>query len=279
MAKKTHNKKRNVGVIYEVLVRYIAECIVERRTDERRIASRILKKYYTNGSEIFKEHRLFKSLVETTVSTETVATSILSEAKKAAKSFDEKKLDKEKSNLIREINYQLGSDSIYNIRINDYTLYATIQTCLNEWKKPVSDNLVLLAEYENHITNRLIVAKDADNPYFDKMKDVDNFVVKLMAEKFNERYSGTLDESQRTLLRSYVFSNNHKDITLKMNELKESSMLQLNEYDTSSEYVMSKVNTVRQKIAEQDFDSVNDGTVKKSLTLIQLMRQLESENG
>ena len=273
MAKKTHNKKRNVGVIYEVLVRYIAECIVERRTDERRIASRILKKYYTNGSEIFKEHRLFKSLVDTTVSTETVATSILSEAKKAAKSFDEKKLDKEKSNLI------LGSDSIYNIRINDYTLYATIQTCLNEWKKPVSDNLVLLAEYENHIINRLIVTKDADNPYFDKMKDVDNFVVKLMAEKFNERYSGSLDESQRTLLRSYVFSNNHKDITLKMNELKESSLLQLNEYDTSSEYVMSKVNTVRQKIAEQDFDSVNDGTVKKSLTLIQLMRQLESENG
>ena len=279
MAKKTHNKKRNVGVIYEVLVRYIAECIVERRTDERRIASRILKKYYTNGSEIFKEHRLFKSLVDTTVSTETVATSILSEAKKAAKSFDEKKLDKEKSNLIREINYQLGSDSIYNIRINDYTLYATIQTCLNEWKKPVSDNLVLLAEYENHIINRLIVTKDADNPYFDKMKDVDNFVVKLMAEKFNERYSGSLDESQRTLLRSYVFSNNHKDITLKMNELKESSLLQLNEYDTSSEYVMSKVNTVRQKIAEQDFDSVNDGTVKKSLTLIQLMRQSESENG
>jgi hypothetical protein len=279
MAKKTHNKKRNVGVIYEVLVRYIAECIVERRTDERRIASRILKKYYTNGSEIFKEHRLFKSLVDTTVSTETVATSILSEAKKAAKSFDEKKLDKEKSNLIREINYQLGSDSIYNIRINDYTLYATIQTCLNEWKKPVSDNLVLLAEYENHIINRLIVTKDADNPYFDKMKDVDNFVVKLMAEKFNERYSGALDESQRTLLRSYVFSNNHKDITLKMNELKESSLLQLNEYDTSSEYVMSKVSTVRQKIAEQDFDSVNDGTVKKSLTLIQLMRQLESENG
>jgi|LWDU01.1.fsa_nt_gi hypothetical protein len=278
MAKKTHNKKRNVGVIYEVLVRYIAECIVEKRIDERRIASRILKKYYAKGTEVFKEHRLFKSLVETTVSTETVAASILSEAKKASKSFNEKKLDKEKSSLIREINYQLGSDSIYNIRINDYTLYATIQTCLNEWKKPVSDNLVLLAEYENHIMNRLIASKDATNPYFDKMKDVDNFVVKLMAEKFNERYSGALDESQRTLLRSYVFSNDHKDIALKMNELKELSLSQLNEYDTSSEYVMFKVNAVRQKIAEQDFDSVDDGTVKKSLTLIQLMKQLESEN-
>ena len=64
-----------------------------------------------------------------------------------------------------------------------------------------------------------------------------------------------------------------------MNKLKEASLTRLNSYDTSSDYVMSKVNTVRQKITEQDFNSVNDGTVKRSLTLIQLMRQLESENG
>ena len=185
---KIHNKKRNVGVIYEVLVRYIAECMVEKNNDNRRIASRILKKYYSPGTEIFKEYRLFKSLVETTVSTESVASSILQEAKKAAKNFDEKKLDKEKSSLIREINYQLGSDSIYNIRIDDYTLYATIQTCLNEWKKPVSDNILILAEYENNVVNRLIATKESPNPCFDKMKDVDNFVVKIMAEKFNKRY-------------------------------------------------------------------------------------------
>ena len=276
---KIHNKKRNVGVIYEVLVRYIAECMVEKNNDNRRIASRILKKYYSPGTEIFKEYRLFKSLVETTVSTESVASSILQEAKKAAKNFDEKKLDKEKSSLIREINYQLGSDSIYNIRIDDYTLYATIQTCLNEWKKPVSDNILILAEYENNVVNRLIATKESPNPCFDKMKDVDNFVVKIMAEKFNKRYRDTLDDTQRSLLRDYVFSNDHKSIALKMNKLKEASLTRLNSYDTSSDYVMSKVNTVRQKITEQDFNSVNDGTVKRSLTLIQLMRQLESENG
>ena len=86
---KIHNKKRNVGVIYEVLVRYIAECMVEKNNDNRRIASRILKKYYSPGTEIFKEYRLFKSLVETTVSTESVASSILQEAKKAAKELEQ----------------------------------------------------------------------------------------------------------------------------------------------------------------------------------------------
>ena len=47
---KTHNKKRNVGVIYEVLVRYIAECMIEKKHDEKRIASRILKRICTLGS-------------------------------------------------------------------------------------------------------------------------------------------------------------------------------------------------------------------------------------
>lgn len=275
---KIHNKKRNVGVIYEVLVRYIAECMVEKKIDEKRIASRILKKYYSQGTEIFKEYRLFKSLVETTVSTDIVANSILIESKKAVKTFNEKKLNKEKSSLIREINYQLGTDKIYNIRIDDYKLYATIQTCLNEWKKPVADNLVLLAEYENRLVNKLISLKESPNPYFDKMKDVDNFVVKLMAEKFNERYSSSLDEDQRSLLKNYVFSNNHKVISDEMNQLKENSLDRLTGYSTTSQYVLSKVDHVRQKILEQDFSIVNDESVKRSLTLIQLMKQLENEN-
>ena len=171
------------------------------------------------------------------------------------------------------------TDNIYNIRIDDYTLYATIQTCLNEWKKSVPDNLMVLAEYENRIMNRLISEKDPMNPYFDKMKDVDNFVVKLMAEKFNERYSSSLDDSQRALLKTYVFSNDRDTIKEKMIELRDTSLTRLNEYDTSSSYVMSKVATVRQKITEQDFNVVDDVAVKKSLTLIQLMRQLEGENG
>jgi len=275
---KIHNKKRNVGVIYEVLVRYIAECMVEKKIDEKRIASRILKKYYSKGTEIFKEYRLFKSLVETTVSTDIVANSILIESKKAVKTFNEKKLNKEKSSLIREINYQLGTDKIYNIRIDDYKLYATIQTCLNEWKKPIADNLVLLAEYENRLVNKLISLKESPNPYFDKMKDVDNFVVKLMAEKFNERYSSSLDEDQRSLLKNYVFSNNHKAISDEMNQLKENSLDRLTGYSTTSQYVLSKVDHVRQKILEQDFSIVNDESVKRSLTLIQLMKQLENEN-
>ena len=131
---KTHNKKRNVGVIYEILVKYIAECLVEKRDKQRKIASKIIRKYYAPNTEIYKEYRLFRSLIETTVSNQSVANSILSEAKKASSALNEKALDKEKSNLIREINYQLDSARVYKTKIDNYRLYATVQTVLNEWR-------------------------------------------------------------------------------------------------------------------------------------------------
>ena len=75
-----------------------------------------------------------------------------------------------------------------------------------------------------------------------------------------------------------MFSNNHKIISDEMNQLKENSLERLEGYNTSSEYVLSKVDAVRQKILEQDFNVVTDESVRKSLTLIQLMKQLENEN-
>lgn len=274
---KAHNKKRNVGVIYEILVKYIAECMVEKRDSERKIASRIIKKYYSPGTELFKEYRLFKSLIETTVSSSSVAGSILLEAKRASRNLNLKQLDKEKSNLIREINYQLDANSIYGMRVDEYRIYATVQTALNEWRKDVPDNLQRLAEYEDKIVNWLTESKGSTSPWFDDKKDVDSFVVKIMAEKFNERYSSSLEEDQKRLLKKYVFSDNKSVVRDEMVALTEKAIRELDSYKTDSQYVMDKISHVKAKIMEQDFAKVNDKTVEKSLTLLSMMNQLKKE--
>jgi hypothetical protein len=275
---KTHNKKRNVGVIYEVLIKYIAECMVEKKDSERKIASRIVRKYFSQGTELFKEYRLFKSLTETTVSAPSVACSILIEAKRASRSFDQEKLKKEKSKLIREVNYQLDAKSLYGIRVQNYRLYATIQTALNEWRKDVPDDLQKLAEYEDKITSWLVTEKTLNDPCFDEKKDVDNFVIRIMAEKFNDRYGSTLSDDQKRLLKKYVFSNDKNAVRDELTSLSEKAILTLDSYKSSSNYVMSKVNDVRQKIQEHDFNSINDESVEKSLTLLSMINQMEREN-
>jgi hypothetical protein len=275
---KSHNKKRNVGVIYEVLIKYIAECMVEKNDSERKIASRIVRKYFSKGTEIFKEYRLFKSLTETTVSAPSVASSILYEAKRASRTFNQDKLKKEKSNLIREVNYQLDSKALYSIRVQNYRLYATIQTALNEWRKDIPDDLRKLADYEDKLTTWLVAEKSSADPCFDEKKDVDNFVIRLMAEKFNDRYSSTLNDDQKRLLKKYVFSNDKNTVRAELTALSEKALTTLDNYESNSEYVMSKVKDVRGKIQNQDFDKVNDELVEKSLILLNLINQMESEN-
>ena len=275
---KTHNKKRNVGVIYEILVKYIARCLVEKNDRERKIASKIIRKYYAPDTEIYKEYRLFKSLVETTVSNNSVAGSIMFEAKKASKNLDEAKLDKEKSNLIREVNYQLNSSDVYKTKVDNYRLYATIQTVLNEWRKDFPSDIQMLATYEDKITTWLLESKKNDEFDIDDKKDVDSFVVKIMAEKFNDRYGSNLCQEQKSLLRKYVFSGGSDSVREEVETMVEVAKQRLLNYSTDSDYVMSKVTRVSTKINEHDFSVLNDETVSKALTLISMIKQLENEN-
>ena len=275
---KTHNKKRNVGVIYEILVKYIAQCLVEKNDRERKIASKIIRKYYAPDTEIYKEYRLFKSLVETTVSNNSVAGSIMFEAKKASKNLDEAKLDKEKSNLIREVNYQLNSSDVYKTKVDNYRLYATIQTVLNEWRKDFPSDIQVLATYEDKIATWLLESKKNDEFDIDDKKDVDSFVVKIMAEKFNDRYGSNLCQEQKSLLRKYVFSGGSDTVREEVETMVEAAKQRLSNYSTDSDYVMSKVARVSTKINEHDFSVLNDETVSKTLTLISMIKQLENEN-
>ena len=51
---KTHNKKRNVGIIYEQLVRKVSESLVEGDMDRANLVLDILKKNFRKGTELNK---------------------------------------------------------------------------------------------------------------------------------------------------------------------------------------------------------------------------------
>jgi hypothetical protein len=200
------------------------------------------------------------------------------EAKKASKNLDEAKLDKEKSNLIREVNYQLNASDVYKTKVDNYRLYATIQTVLNEWRKDFPSDIQMLATYEDKITTWLLESKKNDEFDIDDKKDVDSFVVKIMAEKFNDRYGSNLCQEQKTLLRKYVFSGGSDSVREEVETMVEVAKQRLLNYSTDSDYVMSKVTRVTTKINEHDFSVLNDETVSKALTLISMIKQLENEN-
>ena len=101
MKKVKHNKKRNVGIIYELLVSNMANfLLIDDRSRANKIKE-IIESHFHSSTELFKEYRVFKALTKNDYDNDYHAISILSEVKKDFKNINKKKLDYQKSKLIK----------------------------------------------------------------------------------------------------------------------------------------------------------------------------------
>ena len=277
---KSHNKKRNVGIIYELLLRNISYCLVNNDKKEAQKALKIVEKRFDKSTEIYKEFRLFNALAKSTVSDSAVAAAILTEAKQAAKRCNTEKLNKEKSLLIKDINYTLNDKDFYHRRIPEYKTYATIQTLLNDWRLEDKADFSRVIHYESVVAKSLLESKEASieiekeaNP------DVDALVVKIMTEKINKKYQNRMSEEQRELIREYVFSlsGNEDKILSKLAKTKSDSLQVLKNLQetTVNNVILEKIEFVKQKINNESFDQINDESMSRILTLIQLKKEIK----
>ena len=282
MASKNHNKKRNVGIIYEQLVRKVSECLVEGDKEKAEIALDILKKHFQKGTELYKEFRLFNSLVKTSVSSDSIATRILERAQDAASDHDARKLNREKSLLIREINHKLDDDSFYHTRVPEYRTYATIQTLLNSWRGG-SENLNQVAEFEQKICEWLVTDKTPETLIELKTPDINKLTVKLMREKFNKKYKDEMTSSQQALVREFVFTQQsaaQDEITQVLREQKDKAEKLIGEYKTSCDnrFVKEKIPTIEEAVSILNPADHTDDNVAKFLTVIGLCEELQEKD-
>ena len=87
-----HNKKRNVGIIYEQLAQAFSEALVEKNQKKAVFVKKIIDDHYEKAGELFKEFKIFNALLKVNVSSDSLATNILKEAKIATVSLNKKKL-------------------------------------------------------------------------------------------------------------------------------------------------------------------------------------------
>lgn len=213
-----HNKKRNVGLTYELLVRVISKSVVENNNDVARRALKILKRHYKPGTEIYREFRLFKALVNEKMS-EVAAAAVLTEARKASANYDITLLEQEKTALIKSISH-LNFPYFWDQQFENYKLYATIQSLINDWRNPAAADFGRVVQYENMLREHLTRSSDdektvtipAESPGTLRM------LIKVMTNKINERYDGELTDAQRSLVRTYALScvNGNKEDVKKL---------------------------------------------------------------
>ena len=110
-----HNKKRNVGLLHEQLVRHASQMTVEGNSAAADKTIKILIEYFSEGTELLREFRLFSALAHPRVGNPDVARRIVEESRRACSDHDPHALNKEKSALIREINHSININNLFII--------------------------------------------------------------------------------------------------------------------------------------------------------------------
>jgi hypothetical protein len=273
---RSHNKKRNVGIIYEQIINFVCGRLLEEDKKSAESAVSIIKSHFRPSSQLYKEYKLFKALATTHNVNDQLASSIINEAKKACnKMFNSESLEKEKSSLIRDLNYAFGKGVIFEEKVSNYRTYATIQTLLNEWRNN-SNNFDKTTEYEIKLHSSLTkkeVLKERKMPI-----SVDPLTYNIMKDKFNKKYMTQLNESQKDIVGSFI-NDEEQVIVEKYTKLKESCMKVLNNYINrcNNSILVEKNNKIRSKLVSLDENDLSKENLQKFLIVSKLKEEILGE--
>jgi hypothetical protein len=274
---KTHNKKRNIGIIYEQIINYVCNCLLVEDKKNAESAINIIKKHFIESSQLRKEYKLFKALSETQGVSDHLATQIITEAKKACNfMFDNKILEEEKSYLIKDLNYNFGKGVIFEEKVKYYRKYATIQTLLNEWRSNNS-SFDKTTEYEIKLHECLTQEKQIIENNFIPQK-VDKLTYKIMNEMFDKKYKSQLNDTQKEIIGLYIKDDSPK-LTQKYKAVKESCDFLLENYikKCNNKILKEKYLSVKSNIKNLDESNMTKENLQKFLTIGRLKEEVLGE--
>ena len=270
-----HNKKRNVGLIHEQLIRYVASSLVAEDTESAETAVRIVAKHFKPGTELYKEFRLFNALVNMPVGTRSLAERVLSESKRAASSHNPQKLRQEKSLLIKDINTKLTeSKRFYDIKIRNYKLFATVQSVLNEWRGRENLDLTTRAKYEETIVDWL--ARE-NAGLVQEAVETSPLIRNLMYQKFESKYSSQLSERQKNILEASILGDAADFITIVKSTKKQAiSELQNLKMTSDNKMLKESIEEIKAKVCALP-EEKNDAVISKTLHLVHLIEEMTTD--
>ena len=281
---KRNNKKRNTALLIELLVRHISKCWVEGKQDEANKALLISKKYFSESSPLKRELDLFGSTLKTTVKSKESAQKIVNAVCENASKMNARQLDEWKSKLIKEINYTFNSQDIYNYKIPNYTVYASVQTLFNEARnKKKTLNIVDKVKLEETIVEHLIRVPEQEEESLKVNPNYSNTVYKFLTQRFNEKYKGKINESQKKLLMNYAaYLISNKDQLIKeyikkeSDKIKNSLKMIKDENIKKDQDLMKKINECCEKFSSNKFETINDQNILELLQYQTLIEEVES---
>jgi len=128
-----HNKFKNTGILFELLLRQIASDTISGKNSA---ALNIVKQHF-NKTELSKEHKLYQILINSKQLNEIKAETLINSVLALSSRLNKTRLRNEKYNLIKEIRKHYSIEEFFKAKINNYTQYASIYNLIEGYQATV----------------------------------------------------------------------------------------------------------------------------------------------
>lgn len=267
--KAKHSKFKNAGILFELLTRQITADILAGRDES--FTKNLMFKYFHESKELGKEAQLYNFVLQQTSKDANAAERILNVVLQTRSKLDERELNKQKYNVIKEIKEKYNIDEFLKNKIPNYKLYASIYKLFeNQAEQEVKFDVQELVESREYIIENLTKEKknseESLDVYGSQSAEVRLLAYKFLIENFNTKYSNLLP-AQKKLLKEYITNiSNSSKFTKFVNE----------EYKRVSLILKDNLQTVNSDIVKIKITEVVNQFTNKSVTGVVKENQLTS---
>lgn len=225
-----HNKLRNTGLIFELLVKQIAADTLSRQESP---AVSILKKYFTGTSALAKEFKLYEFISKNRNVSQNKAETILSTITEVSRKLNQAHLKEAKYNLVADIKKSYDINEFFGIQVRDYKAFAALYCLLEAQNNSdlvdpqalVENKTTILEHLTSNPQNEQDVKDTLIEEYSKYDKDLRLLTFKILLEKFNLKYNELLPE-QKNILREFITS---VDSTARLRNVVNAELLKIQE--------------------------------------------------
>lgn len=282
MKKLKHSKYKNAGILFELLVRQVTADILNGQEDSK--ANNILRTYFSESTELGKENRLYRIIMEEKTKDQSSADRLLETIIKTRRKLNETALNAQKYNLIKEIRANYPLEDFLKGSIGNYKLLASIYKIFEEAVSSVdcdprelfkARNCVVESIAATKTPTRLISEdekKDIVEIYQKQNEEVRLLAYKLLVDSFNEKYK-SLDGKQQVLIREYI--NNISNTNSLRQYINQEVPLVRAEISELKKKIDSDVVKIKLEETLNQLDKITKGTLVKENQIMALMYSYE----
>ena len=283
-----HNKLRNTGILFELLVRQITADVMENK--QNGAAVKLMREFFNSKKELGKELMLYRAFFNVQNLSEQKAFQLLKLVSEQRKNLDQSALDTQKYLLIKEIKKNFDLKEFFAARVPSYKIYASIYKSFDAAVNGISD-VTTIEELANsqftiveHLAGKIITKEIKEHNELASIirsqdDDIRFLSYRILIERFNEKYKG-LDEAQKKLLQEYIYNISNTG-NLKKYTMSESRRL-VKEISERAKKVSDKV--VRIKLAEvvtqlqriQNASTIKENHMTAMLIGYEILKELKS---